>query len=158
MESPPKQTLAHFLENRNFPAGKKAQKKRKTAVQEEPQKESLIIVDGQVVISGGTPAKTPVIEDRMSAFSYGRRPSAGRSRWSKEETIVFYKALSLCGTDFTLLEKVFTDKTRKQIKNKFSNEEKQQPERISQVLSDPKKFKREDLEALRREYTEVHQA
>ncbi|KAI5191978.1 hypothetical protein NEMIN01_1762 [Nematocida minor] len=157
MENTAKQPLAHFLENRNFPASKKCQKKKRQSTAEEQPKDSLIIVDGKVVMNeGNAGSKAEVIEDRITAFSYGRQHSA-RSRWTKEETILFYRALSLCGTDFTLLERVFTDKTRKQIKNKFTNEEKTQPERISQVLLLPKKFKREDLEALKKEYTEVKQ-
>lgn len=153
MENTSKQTLAHFLENRNFPASKKCQKKRKEVVEEEQPKDSLIIVDGKVVMNEGS-SKGLVVEDRMTAFSYGRTQS-NRNRWSKEETIIFYRALSLCGTDFTMLEKVFTDKKRKQIKNKFTNEEKHHPERISQVLGLPRKFKKEDLDALRKEYTKI---
>lgn len=151
-----KETLAHFLENRNFSAGKKYQRKKKQSTEEEPQKESLIIVDGQVVMSE-RPSKAQVIEDRITSFSY-RKQNSGRGKWTKEETILFYRGLSLCGTDFTLLEKIFTDKTRKQIKNKFTNEEKSQPERITQALLSPKKFKREDLETLKKEYTEIKQS
>ncbi|KAI5148481.1 hypothetical protein NEAUS05_1405 [Nematocida ausubeli] len=150
-----KQTLAHFLENRNFAASKRYQRKKKEEKESEV-KDSLIIVDGEVVISSGGPKENEernVIEDRMTAFSYGRATS--KSRWSKEETILFYKGLSLCGTDFTLLEKIFTDKSRKQIKNKFSIEEKKFPEKISRALSTHRVFKKEELDSLRKEYTEI---
>lgn len=156
MENTPKETLAHFLENRNFTMSKKCQKKRKQVSKEEHPKESLIIVDGQVVMSKES-AKSQIIEDRITSFSY-RKNTNGRGKWSKEETILFYQGLSLCGTDFTLLEKIFTDKTRRQIKNKFTNEEKNQPEKVTQILTSPKKFKREELEALKKEYTEIRRS
>ncbi|OAG32064.1 hypothetical protein NEIG_01302 [Nematocida sp. ERTm5] len=149
-----KQTLAHFLENRNFTTTKKYQRKKKE--DKEEVKDSLIIVNGEVVINNGLNNESEdrtIIEDRMTAFSYGRTTSKGR--WSKEETILYYKGLSLCGTDFTLLEKIFTDKTRRQIKNKFSIEEKKYPEKVSHALSMHRVFKKEELDALRKEYTEI---
>lgn len=144
-------TLAHFLENRNFASSKKTPRKKKAAAAPPAAGDSLAIVDGKIVINEVSQAREVLVEDRVTAFSYGK-PYTKRSRWGKEETLLFYKALSLCGTDFTLLEKIFTDKDRKQLKNKFTREEKIQPERVSQALKAAQKFSKEQLEALKQEY------
>ncbi|KAI5181283.1 hypothetical protein NEOKW01_1502 [Nematocida sp. AWRm80] len=152
---PAKKTLGYFLENKNFPSTKRVQRKKKVATEEDSvPTESLIVVDGQIVINDIKDRETP-IEDRVTSFSYGKS-STSRTRWTKEETLLFYQALSLCGTDFTLLEEIFTDKTRKQIKNKFSKEERTSPELISHALTQPtKKFSKNNLDKLKQEYADL---
>ncbi|KAI5190356.1 hypothetical protein NECID01_0948 [Nematocida sp. AWRm77] len=144
-------TLAHFLENRNFASTKKTPKKKKVQSTPAEAQDSLAIVDGKIVINEAPQEREVLVEDRVTSFSYGK-PYTKRTRWSKEETLLFYKALSLCGTDFTLLEKIFTDKDRKQLKNKFTREEKLYPARISQALKVTKRFSKEEMDALRKEY------
>ena len=61
-----------------------------------------------------------------------------RDKWDTTETDLFYKALSYCGTDFSLLNRVFPHKTRDQVKNKYKKEEKQSPEKIEHYLKDKK--------------------
>jgi len=148
-----KRALSHFLENRNYPAPKKTQRKKRAAQEdEEEERDSLAIVDGQVVMAGaGNKEREAIVEDRITALSYGK-PHSKRTKWTKEDTILFYRALRLCGTDFTMLEKIFTDKERKQIKNKFTKEEKDHPEKISSVLKSSQKFSKEELEKLKQEY------
>ncbi|KAK4173474.1 hypothetical protein QBC36DRAFT_335754 [Triangularia setosa] len=55
-------------------------------------------------------------------------------QWSDADTDQFYWALSRFGTDFELISKMFTGKTRKHIKLKFNREERQSPERIKKAL------------------------
>ena len=43
-------------------------------------------------------------------------------RWEPEETIRFYKALRICGTDFSLMETMFPCRDRKQLKSKYQKE------------------------------------
>lgn len=48
-----------------------------------------------------------------------------------KETAKFYKALSMVGTDFTMIQKLFSHRNRDEIKRKFKREEK-----INQALID----------------------
>ncbi|KAI5185061.1 hypothetical protein NEHOM01_0566 [Nematocida homosporus] len=156
MESngPSKQTLAHFLDNKNFPTAKRSLRKRRViSAPIEKREEDLIIVNGEVVVNDG--AEREILEeDRVTSFSYGKAYTK-RGKWSKEETLLFYQALSLCGTDFTLLGKIFTDKERRQLKNKFSKEEKESPEKITFALANSKPFTKEELVKLTDEYSAI---
>lgn len=63
------------------------------------------------------------------------------NRWNPAQTEEFYSALSVCGTDFTLLSLLIKDKrTREQIKGKFKVEERKNPNRISMALKNRRKM------------------
>ena len=70
--------------------------------------------------------------------------------WSEEETERFYEALKMFGTDFFIISKMFTPKTRKQIKLKFVREERLDPRRINDAVMG-KSSKPMDLEHYARE-------
>ena len=54
-------------------------------------------------------------DKKMSSLDYKARDST--DRWTKEDTLKFYKALQLMGTDFGLIESLFKgSRTRNQIK------------------------------------------
>ena len=58
-----------------------------------------------------------------------RRPgkaSEKKLRWTDDETVKFYTALTIIGTDFTLMSDLFFRDTRSRVdlKNKFKQEEK----------------------------------
>ena len=55
--------------------------------------------------------------------------------WSDDETDRFYEALSMFGTDFFIISKMFPPKTRRQIKLKFVREERLDGPRITRALS-----------------------
>lgn len=147
-----KKLLAHFLDNKNFPSIRKRARRRKI-ITEEATGDTLTIVNGEVVMNNRK-EREAIEEDRITSFSYGKAYSV-RSKWTREDTLIFYKALSLCGTDFTMLEKIFTDKDRKQIKNKFSKEEKEYPEKINHALSSSIPFSKKELLSLCKEYTDL---
>lgn len=62
--------------------------------------------------------------------------SSKRCRWSDEETVKFYKALSAVGTDFSLMSKVFfrSSRSRLDLRNKFKKEEKVNQHLIDRAL------------------------
>ncbi|CAI9097040.1 OLC1v1033336C1 [Oldenlandia corymbosa var. corymbosa] len=62
-----------------------------------------------------------------------------RSRWTKQDTELFYQAMRTIGPDFSLIERLFPDKTRKQIKLKYKKEERQHPMRLHEAGSNPAK-------------------
>lgn len=55
-------------------------------------------------------------------------------KWTPEESKLFFRALSLFGTDFSMITLMFQGRNRSQIINKFHKEEKERPEKIEQAL------------------------
>ena len=51
------------------------------------------------------------------------------------ETAKFYKALSMIGTDFTMIQRLFSHRNRDEIKRKFKREEKLNQALIDKILS-----------------------
>lgn len=58
----------------------------------------------------------------------------GPNAWTEDETELFYRALSMFGTSFDLICKMFPGKSRRHIKMKFNREDKLRPDRITQAL------------------------
>ncbi len=56
-------------------------------------------------------------------------------KWSRKETAKFYKALSMVGTDFTMIQRLFSYRNRDEIKRKFKREEKINQALIDKILS-----------------------
>lgn len=52
-------------------------------------------------------------------------------RWEEDSTERFYEALSMFGTDFEMISKLFPGRSRRMIKNKFNCEERKNPGRIT---------------------------
>jgi hypothetical protein len=57
-------------------------------------------------------------------------------KWTEKETEKFYRALELFGTDFSMIAKVFKNRNRNQIKNKFLREEKLFPEKVNAAFKE----------------------
>lgn len=62
------------------------------------------------------------------------QPKRQTTRWSQKETQLFYKALELCGLDFTLISKLFVEKSRKQVKKKYMKEEGLNRKKIEEIV------------------------
>ncbi|KAK6946284.1 Transcription factor TFIIIB component B'', Myb domain [Dillenia turbinata] len=60
---------------------------------------------------------------------------APSTRWSKQETELFYEAVRQFGSDMSMIQQLFPTRTRGQIKSKFKKEERQQPLRFSDALT-----------------------
>eukprot|EP00826_Nyctotherus_ovalis_P043612 TRINITY_DN4611_c0_g1_i1.p1 TRINITY_DN4611_c0_g1~~TRINITY_DN4611_c0_g1_i1.p1 ORF type:complete len:265 (+),score=59.04 TRINITY_DN4611_c0_g1_i1:229-1023(+) len=73
-------------------------------------------------------------EVRNKESSRGRRRKEKSEKWLPEETERFYKALQIFGTDFSIIVRLLPGRSRKQIKNKFNREERENPEKIDSIL------------------------
>ncbi|PNY13604.1 transcription factor TFIIIB component [Trifolium pratense] len=62
-----------------------------------------------------------------------------RGKWSTGDTEKFYEAIRQFGTDFTMIQQLFPDKTRHQIKLKYKKEERQHPLLLSDAVNNPTK-------------------
>lgn len=69
----------------------------------------------------------------VNSGTYSRRFRC--SRWSAEETELFYQALSQFGENYELISYVLPGRDRKACKNKFKTEDKRNPSRINHCLN-----------------------
>ncbi|XP_028764594.1 uncharacterized protein LOC114722677 isoform X2 [Neltuma alba] len=58
-----------------------------------------------------------------------------RGKWSKQDTELFYEAIRQFGTDFSMIQQLFPDRTRHQIKLKYKQEERQHPLLLSDAVN-----------------------
>ncbi|EJW03119.1 hypothetical protein EDEG_02505 [Edhazardia aedis USNM 41457] len=76
-----------------------------------------------------------IIEDDellLNAHTYLRKKKS--KRWGKEETELFYEALKICSTDFSLMARIFENRDRTQLRKKYIKESKINKLKISNSL------------------------
>ncbi|KAL3821104.1 hypothetical protein ACJIZ3_007009 [Penstemon smallii] len=80
--------------------------------------------------------ETPVIDESNIYFNYQTyMDKTPIKRWSKQDTAKFYEALRQFGTDFSLIQQLFPDCDRRQLKLKFKKEEKKHPLMLREALT-----------------------
>lgn len=72
---------------------------------------------------------------KINQATYGKRTKT--ESWDEEMTDLFYRGLRMFGTDFMMISRLFPGRSRRQIKLKFNNEERRDPERIKETLLGP---------------------
>ncbi|XP_019372513.1 PREDICTED: transcription factor TFIIIB component B'' homolog isoform X2 [Gavialis gangeticus] len=88
-----------------------------------------------------------VVEDNDPIFERGStttyssfRKSFYTKPWSNKETDMFFLAISMVGTDFSLIGQLFPHRARSEIKNKFKREEKTNGWRIDKAFKEKRPF------------------
>ncbi|XP_071588006.1 transcription factor TFIIIB component B'' homolog isoform X2 [Heliangelus exortis] len=82
----------------------------------------------------------PIFE-RGSTTTYSSfRKSFYTKPWSNKETEMFFLAISMVGTDFSLIGRLFPHRARAEIKNKFKREEKTNGWRIDKAFKEKRPF------------------
>ncbi|KAM7166936.1 transcription factor TFIIIB component B'' homolog isoform 3-T3 [Macrochelys suwanniensis] len=82
----------------------------------------------------------PIFE-RGSTTTYSSfRKSYYTKPWSNKETDMFFLAISMVGTDFSLIGQLFPHRARTEIKNKFKREEKANGWRIDKAFKEKRPF------------------
>ncbi|KAH1006331.1 transcription factor TFIIIB component B'' homolog [Dendroctonus ponderosae] len=112
-----------------------------------------IILDEQSVVMENTQVakqkeqiQKSKIVDGDSTATYGIYKKVARSLpWSQKETVRFYKALNLIGTDFTLMATLFPTRSRRELKIKFKKEEKNNIQLVERAIKDPCSYNFADL-------------
>jgi len=111
------------------------------------------VVDGQLVMDDTTAVLDrhqkgkdamgnikEVVEDEFSRITnnatFGKREKA--LQWDYAATEIFYNGLRQFGTDFESIAKMLPPRSRRQIKLKFTKEEKNYPDRINKALTGEK--------------------
>ncbi|KAL4926449.1 transcription factor TFIIIB subunit BDP1 [Aspergillus undulatus] len=73
---------------------------------------------------------------KINQSTYGKRSKT--ESWDEDMTDLFYRGLRMFGTDFMVISKMFPGRSRRQIKLKFNNEERRDPQRIKDTLLGPR--------------------
>ncbi|KAH8915482.1 hypothetical protein BT69DRAFT_1229968 [Atractiella rhizophila] len=74
----------------------------------------------------------------VNSHTWSKRQRA--ARWTEGDTALFYDAVSMFGTDFEMIAKLFPDRSRAQIKKKWNKEEKVNGDGLTQALKSRKKI------------------
>ena len=106
---------------------------------------------GRITIDEGTLTHVRLNPSNRTAGSLGRPVNEGEStvtsasytnrtpaeRWTAEQTRIFYKGLGIFGSDFSMIGKVMFhgSRDRRQVKNKFKREERENPAAIDAALN-----------------------
>jgi len=96
------------------------------------------------------PSLEVVVDKKRLTTSNSFKNINHSEKWTEEETRKFYRALELFGTDFSLITKLFPNRNRNQIKNKFLKEEKVSRKKIDSV------FQQQNTSKLRKIYKKAH--
>ncbi|XP_076020046.1 uncharacterized protein LOC143011172 isoform X2 [Genypterus blacodes] len=84
--------------------------------------------------------RDPIFE-RGSTTTYSSfRKGTYTKPWSNEETDMFFLAISMVGTDFSMVCQLFPHRARSEIKNKFKKEERQNGWRIDKAFKEKRKL------------------
>lgn len=111
----------------------------------DPYAQQLKLVDGRLVLDADSlnipqPVQQEVIHRtevtgqraHITSATYSKKNTS--ERWTSDDVERFYRALQMCGTDFSMIEVLFPTRTRTHIRNKFKKEERDNPVRIENCL------------------------
>ncbi|KAJ3605091.1 hypothetical protein NHX12_027141 [Muraenolepis orangiensis] len=108
---------------------------------------SLIIDESSLTVQvrrakGPNPAADrDAIFERGSTTTYSSfRKKTHCKSWSSEETDMFFLAVSMVGTDFSMICQLFPHRSRSEIKNKFKKEEKLNSWRIDKAFKERRRL------------------
>lgn len=69
---------------------------------------------------------------KLNSATYANYTKA--EKWTREDTEFFFQALRQFGTDFSLIQRLFPGRTRRQIKKKYLVEDKINPGRVEAAI------------------------
>ncbi|XP_042604103.1 transcription factor TFIIIB component B'' homolog isoform X4 [Cyprinus carpio] len=107
-----------------------------------------LIIDEESLTVQVSRAKGPnPAEDRDPIFERGSTTTYSSFRkgtytkpWSNEETEMFYLAIGMVGTDFSMIAQLFPHRARIEIKNKFKKEERNNSWRIDKAFKEKRRL------------------
>jgi transcription factor TFIIIB component B'' len=128
-------------------------KKEREIEPEEPEQDlfpQIQIINGEIVLNQDSiTIKRPEINfekdyerinesqaKKFTSATYARHPRT--PAWTKDETQKFYNALSQLGTNFSQISQFFPNRDRRQIRNKFKKEEKENKLKVENYLKNRK--------------------
>ena len=111
----------------------------------------VLVVDGQIVINEKSLTVNAAVERATALSDFTRVEESGTKlnsatyanyqkaeKWTKEDTEFFFQALRQFGTDFSLIQRLFPGRSRRQIKKKYLVEDKTNPTRVEECIKNKK--------------------
>ena len=86
----------------------------------------------EIECSGSTASNSSADVNVTTSHSFKNRGYS--QKWKEKDTRLFYKALSLFGTDFSMVALLFRGRDRSQLINKYHKEERDDPEKVEAAL------------------------
>ncbi|XP_072137280.1 uncharacterized protein [Mobula birostris] len=106
---------------------------------------SIIIDEESLTVEVLRMKTSNIVEENDPIFECGSqttyssfRKSTHTKPWSDKETDMFFLAISMVGTDFSMIGQLFPNRSRIEIKNKFKREEKLNSWRIDKAFKEKK--------------------
>ncbi|XP_054612747.1 transcription factor TFIIIB component B'' homolog isoform X3 [Dunckerocampus dactyliophorus] len=84
--------------------------------------------------------RDPIFERGSTTMYSSFRAPTYCKPWSSEETDMFFLAISMVGTDFSMICQLFPNRTRSEIRNKFKKEERQNSWRVDKAFEERRKL------------------
>ena len=99
--------------------------------------ESLIVKRVDASLSEVTVINEGKVGTSSTNYESFRKRKTTRNRWTEDETVKFYHALSAIGTDFSLMADTFfrNTRSREELRNKFKKEEKTKTHLIDSAMA-----------------------
>ncbi|XP_076853745.1 uncharacterized protein bdp1 isoform X3 [Brachyhypopomus gauderio] len=111
---------------------------------------SIILDEDSLTVRIQRTSNTAVIENSNPLFERGSTTTYTSFRnvnytksWSVRETDMFFLAISMVGTDFSLIGQLLPHRSRLEIKNKFKREEKSSAWRIDKAFKNKRPYDRD---------------
>ncbi|KAL7836585.1 hypothetical protein AOLI_G00278690 [Acnodon oligacanthus] len=111
---------------------------------------SIVLDEESLTVRVQRDSNTKVVEGSTALFERGSTTTYTSFRnlhyvrsWSVRETDMFYLAISMVGTDFSLIGQLLRHRSRAEIKNKFKKEEKTNGWRIDKAFRNKRPYDRE---------------
>ncbi|KAG7197027.1 hypothetical protein KM043_017560 [Ampulex compressa] len=124
--------------------------------------QSLVIEQTNAKRNREVLAKEVIVDNDNTGSGFYKRRQKSKD-WPKWETLKFYKALNTVGTDFLLMQSLFPNRTRQEIKLKFKKEERINRNLVEKALAYHQEFDTDILEKeiatfmdLEKEQTKTH--
>lgn len=120
------QKIKYYLDNRNF-------SRERRAKQAAAPNARLQLVNNRIVLNAAP--QTTEEEELITSYTYMTNKSSGsKKRWNADDDEVFFKSLRCCGSEFSMINILFPDRSRKNIKEKFKREMKQNRAKVEDAL------------------------
>ncbi|XP_047675083.1 transcription factor TFIIIB component B'' homolog isoform X2 [Tachysurus fulvidraco] len=111
---------------------------------------SIILDEESLTVRIQRTSDTKVVENSAALFERGSTTTYASFRavnhvksWSVRETDLFFLAVSMVGTDFSLIGQLLTNRSRAAIKSKFKKEERVNSWRVDKALRNKRPFDKE---------------
>lgn len=108
--------------------------------------QSLVIEQTDARRDGEILASEATIEDDNSHSGGFYKKHKRSKEWPKWETFKFYRVLNVVGTDFLLMQTLFPNRSRQEIKQKYKKEERVNRQLVEKALKFHQEFDTDMLE------------